>query len=149
MPKNLHGLRWQRSVFHSAACLPKVTWGSTLCLSLCLPGHFHLHASTIAEAGDKTCGKSQAGSWSFYLKLLHKNEAIANKSCLCLNAKRVGNAIPLFPRRQESWNHLVDYTNDCHTDSTARTKLMSTDYSLPDWNYRRHGNIPRGYVTNS
>lgn len=38
--------------------------------------------------------------------------------------------------------HYVGYANDYHTDSITGTKLISIDYCLPNWNYKRLGNVP-------
>lgn len=48
--------------------------------SLCLPKNFHLHASMTGQEGRiGNCGKSQAGFWSFFLKLLLNNGQWTNK----------------------------------------------------------------------
>lgn len=44
--------------------------------------------------------------------------------------------------KAENLKHWVDYTNDYHTDSITGTKLISIDYCLPNWNYKRLGNVP-------
>lgn len=74
--ENLSGLRQQKFVFHSGACPLKVIWGSTVCLSLCLPGDFHFHIAVIAKAVIENVTNPN-GSLGFYLKLLLKNEPVS------------------------------------------------------------------------